>query len=111
MNTKILLRTITDPEGLQLDLKAEHFEHQLNETTLEVEVFYSDLQKFGEIVKKNFNAPYNYTNVKFPTEKINILIFPNRDFLIKDLESDKKAKEWAISIGLPGAEAEWTTFY
>lgn len=111
MNTKILLRTITDPEKLQNDLEANNFKFQLEDENLRVGVSYSDVEAFEKIVKKYFNAPYNYANIKFPDMKLNVLVFPNKTFRIDDDESNREAKEWAVSIGLPKSESEWTTFY
>ena len=78
---------------------------------MEVQVPYSNMEIFGEIIKKYLNAPYNYANVKFPDRKLNVLIFPDKDFIISDEKTDKIAKDWALSAGLSKPETDWTTFY
>lgn len=111
MNTKILLRTITDTYELQKELGAYDFVYQLEGDVLKVNVLQTDIEAFKKIITKYLNAPYNYANIKFIDKKSNILIFPNRTFLVFDEETDRTAKEWALSTGLPQQESEWTTFY
>ncbi len=98
-------------EKLETDLKNKGFSTQVSEEKMAVEVQYSDVEIFGEIIKRYLNAPYNYANVKFPNEKLNVVIFPEKDFIINNEETDKNAKEWALSTGLPKPETDWTTFY
>ncbi|OHA16185.1 MAG: hypothetical protein A3G52_05045 [Candidatus Taylorbacteria bacterium RIFCSPLOWO2_12_FULL_43_20] len=111
MNTKILLRTLTEPHELQKELGAYNLEYQLEGDTLKVSVLHTDIETFQKIITKYLSAPYNYVNIKFPDKKSNVLIFPNRTFLIFDEETDRAVKEWALSIGLSKPETEWTTFY
>lgn len=111
MNTKILLRTITDLDNLQKELGTYNFEYQLEGESLKVTVQNIDVDIFQKIITKYLNASYNYANVKFPDKKSNVLIFPTRTFLIFDQDTDRAAKEWAVSIGLPKEETGWTTFY
>lgn len=111
MNTKILLRTLTNQNELQNNLKTNNFNFQLEEENLRVEVPYADVKVFEGIIQKYLNAPYNYANVKFPDKKLNIIVFPNKIFLVSDKQTDSAAKEWALAIGLSKPETEWTTFY
>lgn len=111
MNTKILLRTLTNPNELQNNLRANNFNFQLEEENLKAEVPYSGVKVFEEIIRKYLNAPYNYANVKFPDKKLNVLVFPSKSFLISDKQTDSAAKEWALAIGLSKPETVWTTFY
>ena|SRR3989344_1788551 len=111
MNTKILLRTINDTRELKEQLENSGFKIQVDDSKLEVEVDYSKIELFQKIIKEHLNAVYNYANVKFPDRKLNILIFPKKNFVINNIEADKNAKEWALSVGLSKPETEWTTFY
>ena len=111
MNTKILLRTINDLEKLKVDLENKGFKIQISQEKMGVQVQYSDVKIFGKIIKKHLNAPYNYANVKFPYEKLNVLIFPKKDFTVTNERTDQTAKDWALSTGLSKPETDWTTFY
>ena len=111
MNTKILLRTINDLENLQTDLKNKGFDFRIDEEKIEVNVEYANIEIFREIIKTYLNAKYNYVNIKFPNQKLNILVFIDKTFFVNDKAIDISAKEWALSIGLSKPETEWTTFY
>jgi len=110
-NTKILIRTIDRIEEFGSDIKNSGLNCQTSEDEVHIDVAYSDLEKFSKIIRKYLNAPYNYVNVKFPDKKLNVLIFPNKDFVISDKSSDMVAKDWALTIGLSEPETHWTTFY
>lgn len=111
MNTKVLLRTVIDIERLKKELKDNHFEFEFGEEVVYIKVQSTNLNQFENIIKSNLNALWNYANVKFSDQKTNIVIFPDRTFIIINKETDIEAKRWATSIGLPQQEAEWTTFY
>ena len=111
MNAKILLRTIKDLDGLETELGNKSIPFRIFEDKMEAKIEYSDIDIFGEVIKKHLNALCNYVNVKFPERQLNVIIFPEKNFIVNSKQTDRNAKEWALSVGLPQPETEWTTFY
>ncbi len=111
MNAKILLRTVKNIEDLKNALKSSDFKFESDETKIDVDVPFSKIDFFERIIKDSMNAKFNYVNVKFPDNKKNVIVFPEKSFIVTDDISDETAKKWALSMGLSKPETEWTICY
>ncbi len=112
-NAYILERTMSDYIKLKQALELAGFADQKEQSDgdIMVTVPTDRVDNFAAIVQQHLNAPYNYVDVKFPNEKLTVIIFPDRIYRINNPTVDAEAKTWAISIGLPKEQADWATFY
>lgn len=111
MNAKILLRTVKNIEWLKNSLENGGFEFEFDEVQIKVNVPFSKIDIFKKIINNSMNAKFNYVNIKFPDEKKNVIVFPAKTFIVDNDISDEIAKNWALSMGLPKPESEWTLCY
>lgn len=72
-----------------------------------VEVLFDRVNDFAMLVQAHLNAPYNYVDLQFPSERKTVVIFRDRVFFIENKKQSEKAKEWAIEQGLPVEQADW----
>lgn len=68
-------------------------------------------EEFANIVQPHLNAPYNYVDIKYPEENKLIIIFGAKRFLITNKKENEATKKWAIKLGLPMAQADWSHWF
>lgn len=112
-NAYILERTMNNYAELKQALEQTGFAYQKEQVDEDIMVTVpaDRVDDFAAIVQKHINAPYNYVDVKFPIDETTVIVFPDRIYRINNPVIDEEAKSWAISIGLPKEQADWSTFY
>lgn len=68
-------------------------------------------EEFANTVQPHLNAPYNYVDIKYPEEDKLIIIFGAKRFVITRKEENEAAKKWAIEMGLPSKQADWSHWF
>jgi hypothetical protein len=112
-NAYILDWTMNDYEILKQKLADAGFLYEKDESgeDIRVTVPYEQLSSFASIVQKFLNATQNYIDIQYPDIKKTILIFRDKLFTITNDKENKEAQDWAISIGLPKEQSDWSTSY
>jgi hypothetical protein len=112
-NAYILDWTMNDYAELKTYLSRDGFEFVKDETKehIRVRVEYDRLDDFARFIQRHLNAKFNYVDVQFAKERATAVIFQDRLLRITSIEEDERAKVWAVSIGLPKEQADWTTSF
>ena len=106
-NAYILQRTITDWDDLLEKLRDGKFEFNKDgDGDIRVVVPLSRYEEFAKIVQAQLNAPYNYVDIGYPEEKVLVVVFEARVFVVKNKVELEEVKKWAIGMGLPPKEAD-----
>lgn len=112
-NAYVLGWAMNDYEKLLINLKeAEfYFEKEANSEHARVAVPFSRKEEFADIVQPHINAPFNYVDVKYLEENLIYAIFGAKRITITNLEENEAAKKWAIDLGLPPKQADWSHWF
>jgi hypothetical protein len=78
---------------------------------IRVAVPFGRVKEFGSLCQTHLNSPYNYVDIQYPNEKKTVIIFQQDIFMISSQEENEKVKRWAISLGLPPEQADWSTSF
>ena len=105
-NAYILSWTMNEYSALLDELAAKNFDLQKDKNDVRAAVTFSRYEEFAKIVQKHLNALFNYVDISFPAEKKLIIVFGAKIFVISNKEELEKAKQWAIKLGLPPAQAD-----
>lgn len=113
MNAYILSWTMNDYAGLKEELRKAGFEFQKEDADEDIraKVSFDRIDEFSALIKKHLNAPYNYVDIQFPEEKVTVIVFRDKTFFIHNQEECDAARTWAISIGLPEKQADWSIVF
>ena len=84
------------------------FEKEKDSEHIRAAVPWNDRDTFIDIVQQHLNAPYNYVDVQFPDTKTTVVIFKDRQCVIKDEAENEQVKQWAIEQSLPPEQADWS---
>ena len=112
-NAYILEWTMNDYSRLLVQLKEADFafKKEPDSEHVRVDVPFSRVDEFADIVEPHINAPYNYVDIKYPEENKLYAIFGAKRFVITNLEENEAAKKWAIDLGLPREQADWSHWF
>ncbi|MBI2641864.1 hypothetical protein HYW87_04745 [Candidatus Roizmanbacteria bacterium] len=112
-NAYILDWTMNEYGCLLAQLKEQGFAFQKEEGTehARVDVPFFRWEEFANLVQPRLNAPYNYVDIEYPEENKLIIIFGTKRFVITNKEENVAAKKWAIDLGLPTAQADWSHWF
>lgn len=112
-NALIVHWTVNDYNGLKRQLAGTGFvlAPDTGSENLRVEVPYPRVHAFVTICQPHLNAPYNYIDIQFPTEKTTVLVFQEQVFTIQDAEENARVRAWAVAQGLPPEQADWGTSF
>lgn len=112
-NAYILDWTMNDYATLRSSLSRDGFDCSKDGSSehIRVRVELTSLERFTGLVRAHLNESFNYVDVQFESERLTVVIFRDRVFRIRDAEEDRKAKDWAISAGLPREQADWKTSF
>jgi hypothetical protein len=66
---------------------------------------------FARLCQTHLTEPYNYVDIQFPHEKTTVIVFRKVSFVITDPHENEKVKQWAIDLGLPPEQADWSTSF
>lgn len=112
-NAYILDWTMNEYGRLLAQLKEKGFDFQKEEGKEHVcvDVPFLRWEEFANLVQPQLNAPYNYVDIRYPEGNKLIIIFGAKRFVITNKEENEAAKKWAISEGLPTAQADWSHWF
>lgn len=112
-NAYILERTMNEYEELKDGLLQAGFEieKEKDDEDIMVTVEHNRIKDFAHVVQKHLNEPFNYIDIKFPEQKLSVIVFKDRVYRIDNAKQNVEAKQWAVSIGLPENEADWPIFF
>jgi hypothetical protein len=80
----------------------EHNEH------IRVAVPFMRVNQFSSLCQAHLNSPFNYVDIQYPNEKKTIIVFKQETFIISSNEENERVRAWAIQMGLPEIQADWT---
>lgn len=112
-NVYVLEWTMNDYSGLLIQLKESDFvfEKEGDSEDIRVDVLFSRREEFANIVQPHLNAPYNYVDIKYPEENQIYMIFGAKRITITNLAENEATKKWAIDLGLPREQADWSHWF
>lgn len=112
-NAFILDWTRNEYGRLLAQLKEQGFAFQKKEgrVHVRVDVPFFRWEEFANLIQPHLNAPYNYVDIKYPEKNKLIIIFGVKRFVITNKEENETAKKWAIDLGLPPAQADWSHWF
>lgn len=112
-NAYILDWTMNDYEELKEELSVAGFasEQEQDSEHVRVEVPFEKVDEFAKLVQAHLNAPQNYVDIQYPEEKTTVVIFKDKSVHITSDDQNEEVRKWAMSIGLPKAQADWPTAF
>ncbi|MEA3337146.1 MAG: hypothetical protein U9R25_14650 [Chloroflexota bacterium] len=69
------------------------------------------LEVFASLCQAHLNEPFNYVDIQFSGQGKTAVVFQEKTFVITSPEENELVKQWAIGLGLPPEQAEWSTSY
>jgi hypothetical protein len=69
------------------------------------------VQEFAALCQKHFNAPFNYVDIQYPSERKTVLVFRAKTFIITSREENERVRQWAVGSGLPPEQSDWGTSF
>lgn len=111
-NSYILSWTMNEYDRLLVNLAKASFAFlkEKGKDHVRIAVPFSRWEEFADLVQPHLNAPYNYVDITYPEDKL-IIIFGVKRFVITNKEENEAAKKWAIDLGLPTKQADWTHWF
>jgi len=112
-NAYVLEWAMNDYRALLTKLKGAGFafEKEPDKEHIRVNVPFSRKEEFADIVQPHINAPYNYVDAKYPEENMIYAVFGAKRIEITNLNENEAAKKWAINLGLPPKQADWSHWF
>lgn len=112
-NAYILSWTMNEYDRLLVNLEKAGFAFLREEGKdhVRIAVPFSRWEEFTNLVQPHLSTPYNYVDVKYPEENKLIIIFGAKRFVITNKEENEVAKKWAIDLGLPTKQADWSHWF
>ncbi len=109
-NAYILDWTINEYDGLLATLQEDGFSLQREDHKphVRVAVPFSRVKEFAELIQSHLNAPFNYVDIQYLDLKKVVILFQGKTFIIESKEQNEEVKKWAINLGLPPKQADWT---
>jgi hypothetical protein len=113
LNAYILDWTMDEYEQLltQLERLGFFFQKDHDSNHVRVNVPFSKVNDFADLVQAHLNAPFNYVDIQFPQEKKTVVIFQGKHFTIENDQQNEEVINWAINLGLPTEQAKWGKSY
>ncbi|MEK7496959.1 MAG: hypothetical protein AAB657_03605 [Patescibacteria group bacterium] len=112
-NAYILSSTMNEYELLLAELKQASFDFTKEADREDVRAYvpFARKEEFANIIQPHLSAPFNYVDVKHPEENQIYAIFGTKRIIITSKAENDAAKKWAIDLGLPPAQAEWSHWF
>lgn len=112
-NAYVLEWTMNDYQRLLAELQEAQFVYikESDSEHVRVAVPFSRMEEFADIVQPHLNAPFNYVDVKYPKENVIYAVFGVRRIKITNKAENEAAKKWAIDLGLPPEQADWSHWF
>jgi len=87
------------------------FDRETGSANIRVAVPLARVQEFAALCQKRLNAPYNYVDIQYPDEHKTVIIFRGKTFIITSHEENERVRQWAIGLGLPPEQSDWSTSF
>ncbi len=112
-NAFIVAWTMHDYAALKAKLTAAGFRFEPVDATAHIRlaVPFEQIDAFAALCQTHLNAPVNYVDVQFSDRRTTVVIFRDAVHHITDQARNDAIKAWAIDLGLPPEQADWSTSF